>query len=583
MILATMRRNFPLVLIGFFFITSCVKPIEEVPPSTPPMVESLSFDPEKNEFSGKVNAIGDGIKDHGFVWSLVITTPTLEDSEKKSLGTKSQPGNFTVQVDSFPEGANLTARAYMTDIYDRNFYGNVLSIQIEERVIELNTNAYQVNQQDQFTGTIQGQVTKFSSNKIVDHGHCWGLGLPTIDSAHTSLTFPSSTNTPYTFTSTLDSGVYKYGITYQIRSYAKDENDSVFYGNVQTFKVADFWAKMETPPMFMSKGPALIVPEFVGAEVGDIVLFRAECGSTSSFWYYEFGTKEWVSRDFVNLPPDINTNFAVSFVLNDGLYDVAYYGAGERCNGFQSDGLARTMLSFRRFWLDSWDPVDPPIEYVSSDGGPYGDTIPGANGLRIFDFSEGVSVVVNDKVYIGATDLIDTIGGAFVPALMEYPSDQGPNTWKMLAETEFSTKGATGFGLKGKVYFGLGIDDVWGGAAIGGGCDPYFDIYDPQTQTFSSIRDFPGGNRLNASSFVIRDKAFVGMGNEAVPRSLSFGCDPGPMLRNMWAFDPDSPGEKWTQMADYPGIIVPSFSFSYDNIGYVGAGNEIWRYYPDLE
>jgi len=61
-------------------LSACVKPIEEIPPTTPPMVESLSFDAEKNEFTGKANALGDGIKDHGFVWSLSIAEPILANS-----------------------------------------------------------------------------------------------------------------------------------------------------------------------------------------------------------------------------------------------------------------------------------------------------------------------------------------------------------------------------------------------------------------------------------------------------------------------------------------------------------------------
>lgn len=97
------------------------------------------------------------------------------------------------------------------------------------------------------------------------------------------------------------------------------------------------------------------------------------------------------------------------------------------------------------------------------------------------------------------------------------------------------------------------------------------------TQLGNWIQAAPIGNfpRSNAVSFVIGDKAYVGLGyNETAP-------DKNHRLKDFWSF---SATTGWTQIQDYPGVPRSNaVGFSLDGYGYAGSGfNGALELYDDF-
>jgi hypothetical protein len=129
--------------------------------------------------------------------------------------------------------------------------------------------------------------------------------------------------------------------------------------------------------------------------------------------------------------------------------------------------------------------------------------------------------------------------------------------------------GAKAFSVGNKGYLGLG-----------GGADVYQDFYeyDPTSNTWTQIADFPGGKRTYAVSFSIGNLGYVGLGED----------DNGTFYSDFYAYDPSN--NTWTQIADFPGTARGySVAFNIGLIGYVGTGDstgeggalsDFWEYNP---
>ncbi len=131
---------------------------------------------------------------------------------------------------------------------------------------------------------------------------------------------------------------------------------------------------------------------------------------------------------------------------------------------------------------------------------------------------------------------------------------------------------AVGFSINGKGYIGLGLGKDSSGAT---GYKKDFWEYNPITDNWSRMADFPGDARQAATGFSIDDKGYVGTGI----------CDS--VTKDFWAFDPQL--NQWTQIADFGGAPRQgACGFSIDGKGYVVAGNntlgnyfrDLWEYTP---
>ena len=140
---------------------------------------------------------------------------------------------------------------------------------------------------------------------------------------------------------------------------------------------------------------------------------------------------------------------------------------------------------------------------------------------------------------------------------------------------------AVGFCLKEKIYIGLG-DNAYPSI----GFDPRFWRYDPVTNYWTQIANYPDQPRFKSVSFVVGDKAYVGLGS--VYNDLISG--------KFYAYDANS--NSWTEKASFPGALRDEASaFSINNRGYISCGKSIsnspdstyligtklkdtWCYYP---
>jgi N-acetylneuraminic acid mutarotase len=137
--------------------------------------------------------------------------------------------------------------------------------------------------------------------------------------------------------------------------------------------------------------------------------------------------------------------------------------------------------------------------------------------------------------------------------------------WSQEADFPGSARNnATAFVLNGKAYVGTGYDGM---TSTDNGYRRDFYVYDPKVngQPWRRIADFPGGPRQFAVSFVVNNRAYVGMGHNG---SNNF--------QDFYEFDPaagqNSEG-KWTPVADFGGgKRIGAIAFTIGDKAYVGFG-----------
>lgn len=114
-------------------------------------------------------------------------------------------------------------------------------------------------------------------------------------------------------------------------------------------------------------------------------------------------------------------------------------------------------------------------------------------------------------------------------------------------------EGAVIADVDNKLFVGLGRKDT----------TFYQDFYqmDKETGIISSIPNFPGGKRSEASVFVLNNKVYLGLGHDQA--SVYYN--------DFYELDTDS--LKWNQISNFPGVArTNASSFQINNIGYAGAG-----------
>lgn len=136
-------------------------------------------------------------------------------------------------------------------------------------------------------------------------------------------------------------------------------------------------------------------------------------------------------------------------------------------------------------------------------------------------------------------------------------SDDDPlGNWIKKSDFEGRPRGsAISFVIGDKAYVGLGYNDD--------DDDEYlkdFWVYNPLIDRWDRIADFPGIGRVAAVSFSINGKGYVGT-----------GYDGDNKLKDLWEYDPDS--NTWTQKDDFTGgARYKAVGFSLGNYGYIGTG-----------
>lgn len=134
---------------------------------------------------------------------------------------------------------------------------------------------------------------------------------------------------------------------------------------------------------------------------------------------------------------------------------------------------------------------------------------------------------------------------------------------------------AVGFAINGYGYIGTG-SVVEGIFDIKGTQD--FWKYNPSSNSWTQIANFGGVRRYNAVAFVINNYGYVGTG-------YSDQINGGGSKKDFWRYDPTT--NTWTQIANFPITIYSAVAFTIGEYGYVGTGrcdesyyNIFYRYNP---
>ncbi|MBT1696848.1 T9SS type A sorting domain-containing protein [Fulvivirgaceae bacterium PWU4] len=140
--------------------------------------------------------------------------------------------------------------------------------------------------------------------------------------------------------------------------------------------------------------------------------------------------------------------------------------------------------------------------------------------------------------------------------------DPARNTWERKADFPGGGREASvEFVINGKAYVGLGF---YRSPSFTYTKDFY--VYDPATNTWSPIAEFPGVKRAYAAAFVLNGKAYVGLGFSS-PNSYA----------DFYEYDPVQ--NTWRQVADFPKTGNGS-GFAINNTGYVYMGTELYAFDP---
>jgi N-acetylneuraminic acid mutarotase len=224
--------------------------------------------------------------------------------------------------------------------------------------------------------------------------------------------------------------------------------------------------------------------------------------------------------------------------------------------GYVGTGIDTAEIVKTDFW--SYDDVTDSWTQIAD--------IPGSERRNAMSFTVGnygyVTGGLNtpNATDAGATILNDT-----------WRYDPLTNSWTAMA----SFPGNNGNGM----YFGaaFSIDDY--GYVVGGkhGPNNYTDNmyrYDPMTDSWSTMADFPAGVRYQLAALSVTDKGYVG-----------FGTDQDLYRQDWWEYKPSN--DTWAERASLPASVrASSVTFTLGERGYICMGTnggvlgDLWEYDP---
>lgn len=189
-------------------------------------------------------------------------------------------------------------------------------------------------------------------------------------------------------------------------------------------------------------------------------------------------------------------------------------------------------------------------------------------------------VAIGDKGYVGlGADSSVSTAGSILSDWWEY--DPVSNGWTQKASYPGGIDIFGNSGIQG-VYFATAFSIDTKGYVCGGkmGSDFYgTDLweYDPGSDLWTRMADFPGGDRYQLSSFGVEGNGYVGM-----------GIDHDLFRKDWWKYDPSL--NSWTQTTSLPGSERGAAStFVLGQRGFVvfgsdgGYKDELWQYNPFTE
>lgn len=493
-----------IIIIASFSLSNCEKDAEVQPKKYPYVItNSPTVNSNGAEFSADLTNVGNQeIIKYGFVWSTE-SNPTIQDYNKL-FDDKAKKGIYSCNVNSgLANGQTYYVRAYiLTDQYE--VYGNEKS---------------------------------FSSQ---------GSLPPVIDDFEPKF------------------GPIGTKVTIEGKNFAlSKKGNTVKFGDVEV--IVDSVSENSI---------TVTIPQIIKPEVVQVTVKTAGMIATS-----QDSIDLWFPWNRIN---DFNEGYSawldpISFTLNNK----GYYGLGyNKTNFWEYDPTKDTFIKKASFPK----PVAAyPISFTANNKGYvlfldrtyrppgswyYNDTI---NELweynpvndawtRKADFPgfkrlNGTAFSINHKGYV--------LGGVYWDQSWDYyPTDVWEfdpltNKWTQKADLPWSHQTQAqclGFSHNGKGYFG-----------IGSSTSRIYE-YDPVSDSWGYITDYPGEGFNNIKGFVINNKGYIGLGRNFSDDSYS----------DFWELNLED--KTWKKLHSCPINMAANLSFTIDNKGYIGVG---WNDYND--
>ena len=474
----------------------------------------------------------DFIKEYGHIWSFEVLKPrlgTVEERNKRTRISGSSRGVFKDVIIIDNEEGNIFLRPYVVlKESEEEIYGEVWESNVSLD-FQLNTFSH-LNLCTEDSLIVEGQITDLHK-PITAYGHCWSFtnSQPTLDD-NDGFNGYGTVESSTSFSSTISN--INGQLSVFIQSFALDGQDLI-YGNVIALSLQEncrnTWNQRRSilnGGVSSAKGISLNGKGYICTGWNGV--FR------NNLWEYDPSLDVWTEKeDFAG----VARTEAVGF----GIGEKIYIGTGFTGSQIMSD-----------FWeydvsTESW------TQKTDVGGGP----------RRL-----AVGFAIGGLGYVGTGH----DGNTGRPDFWEY--DPQMNIWHQKKDFGgWQTWKAVGFSIVGKGYIGTGIKDEQGSAIV---TDDFWQ-YDPSSDVWTQKANFGGGPRANAVSFVIRDKAYVGTGQDAIQHRNDF-----------WEYDPFT--NSWTQVANFGGVPRSyAIGFSIDGKGYIGAGlldqdqvaADFWEYTPE--
>ncbi len=236
--------------------------------------------------------------------------------------------------------------------------------------------------------------------------------------------------------------------------------------------------------------------------------------------------------------PDLPLERTFHFTIGNKMY----VGAGRNVNWLANRQNATAVWTYE-FESDTWTRL--------SD-------FPGG-GIR-----NARSFVIDDQAYV-----VTGFSNQNRPVSIFWKYDPATDTWEELPDFpgEPRTWGAA-FAINGKGYLGLGGTPTFTGQVEPKFYNDFYE-YDPASGEWTQLADFPGKERWRSFGFVLDDKAYVGGGD-----AFDFEQDD---FQDTYRYDPAT--DTWTQVADFPTLYsFGGFSFALDGKGYANEGGRAEEY-----
>ena len=560
---------------------------------------------------GTISALGKGVQDHGHVWAIWNSKPTVNNN-KKSFGVMGNQTSFISELSDLEYNSTYDIRAYAYD-GEQYFYGETKRVVTSNETI-VKTDTFEIISLSSVNA--KGIIQSIGIEEVIQHGHCWSSSnpAPSINDNKTEL---DATTNVGSFNSILPTILYN--TMYYYRSYIQSTN-AIIYGEIKQFEIQ--------APTIITGNETIISETIVDieGEITENILPLDEYGhcwsstNTSptindSKTSFNFGLQ---NGSFISSLTNLSTNVLYTVRAYSRIDDITIYGnkitfkiddiwiqkfnfggtsrestvgfsiGGKGYIGTGSDGVGHK----KDFWeydpsFNTWtQKVDfggtarqSAVGFSIGSQGYIGTGYDGGGYKKDFWEYNPNSNTWTQKADFGGTERFNAVGfsigsqgylgsgfGGVGHKKDFWEYNPNSNTWTQKADFGGTERnGAVGFSIDTKGYIGIGY---------GGGSKKDFWEYNPSSNTWTQKADFGGTERFNAVGFSIGTKGYIGTGSD------------GNSKKDFWEYNPSS--NIWTQKADFgDSERTGAVGFSIGTKGYIGTGwdgslkNDFWEYIPD--